>query len=314
MKPIVALSLGTALTLAAFGADAAQLRLAATVSDDTVRLGDFFDGIGKGDAERPVAPSPQLGRTVVFDADFLRRLAQTYHVAWQPAGPETRILVTRTARTIGIEQLRGPVIAALARRAAGGRLEVEFDNPLLQVVVASGPNPEIAVENVFYNATQSHFSAEAVVGAGGPTPQRISITGRATLIVQMPVLTRRINPGDLISHDDIGWAEFNANQLGGALAASETDLINHAPRRPLAVNTPIYLYDVEAPRLVNRGQMVTMVLRTYNMLLTTQGKATEDGAAGQVIRVLNTQSNRTVDATVVSANEVTVFVAGAALN
>ncbi|MEI6558994.1 MAG: flagellar basal body P-ring formation chaperone FlgA [Rhodospirillaceae bacterium] len=314
MKPIVALGLGTALSLAAFAADAAQLRLQTTTTEDTIKLGDFFDGLARTDAERLIVPAPPLGRSVSFDADFLRRLAQTYHVDWQPASRETRILVSRAARTIGIEELRKPVMAALARRSAGGRLEVEFDNPLLQVVVPSGPMPEITVEEVYYNANQNHFSAEAVIGAGGPAPQRVSLAGRARLIVEMPVLNRRINPGEVITRADIGWVEFNANQLSGNLAASEADLVNHTPRRSLAVNIPVYLYEVQAPKVVSRGQMVTMVLRSRNMLLTTQGKATQDGAAGEVIRVINTQSNRSVDATVVSANEVTVFVPSISTN
>ena len=312
MKPIVALSLGVALSFAAIGADAAQLRLNATVTEETIRLGDLFDGLPKGEADRPIAPAPVLGRTAGFDADFLRRIAQTYHVDWQPASRDVRIMVSRTARTIGIDELRKPVIAALTRRAAGGRLEVEFDNAALQVVVPSGPMPEITVEDVYFNPNQGHFSAEAMIGAGGPAPQRVSLSGRATLIVEMPVLNRRVNAGEIISRADIGWIEFNANQISGNLAASEADLINRTPRRTLAVNTPVYLYEVQAPRLVTRGQMVTMVLRTRNMTLTTQGKATQDGTAGEVIRVMNTQSNRTVEATVLSANEVTVFVPGAA--
>ena len=312
MKPIAAISLGAMLSLAAFGADAAQLRLNATVTDDAVRLGDLFDGLAKGEAERPVAPAPVLGRTNAFDADFLRRLATTYHVEWQPASKDTRILVTRAARTIGLEEIRKPVLTALSRRAAGGRLEVEFDNPQLQVVIPSGPLPTITVEDLYYNPNQGRFTADAVVGAGGPTPQRVAIGGRASLIVEMPVLTRRINAGEVITHADIGWIEFNANQLSGNLAASEAELVNRTPRRALAINTPIYLYEMQAPKLVSRGQLVTMVLRTRTMTLSTQGKATQDGAMGEVIRVVNTQSNRTIDATVVSAAEVDVFVPGAA--
>ena len=314
MKPIVALGLGTVLSLAAFAADAAQLRLGATVTEETIRLGDLFDGLPKGEADRPIAPAPVLGRSAAFDADFLRRLAQTYHVDWQPASKEVRIMVSRAARTIGIDELRKPVIAALGRRATGGRLEVEFDNPNIQVVVPSGPLPAITVEDVYYNPNQAHFSADAVIGAGGPAAQRVSLSGRASLIVEMPVLNRRVNAGEIISRADIGWIEVNANQISGNLAASEADLINRTPRRSLAINTPVYLYEVQQPRLVTRGQLVTMVLRTRNMTLTTQGKATQDGAAGEVIRVVNTQSNRTVDATVLSANEVTVFVPGAAIN
>lgn len=314
MKTIFALSMATMVMVMAASADATQLRLNATVTDETIRLGDFFDGLAAGDAERLVAPAPALGRTVAFDADFLRRLAQTHHLNWQPAAKETRIMVSRAARTIGIEDLRKPLITALARRATGGRLEVEFDNPDLQVILPAGPAPIISVSDVYFNANQGRFSAEAVIGAGSQTAQRVTLSGRATLIVEMPVLTRRISPGEVITRSDIGWVEFTSGQLSGNLAANENDLINHSPRHSLGVNTPIYLYEVQVPKLVSRGQMVTIVLRTSNMVLITEGRATQDGGAGELIRVVNTQSNRTVDATVVAANEVTVFAPGSVRN
>jgi len=205
-------------------------------------------------------------------------------------------------------------MAALTRRTVGGRLQVEFDNPALQMVVPSNPPPVITVDNVFYNPGQSHFSADAIVGFGGPAPQRITVGGRTTLMIEMPVLARRVNPGEVIAAADIGWVEFNSAQLYGNIAASEADLVGRTPRRSLPVNTPINLYDIQAQKLVLRGQMVTMVLQTPHMLLTTQGKATQDGAKGEVIHVLNVQSNRTIDATVTGSNQVAVAAPGAFLN
>jgi flagella basal body P-ring formation protein FlgA len=170
------------------------------------------------------------------------------------------------------------------------------------------------VENLYYSQILSHFSAELVLGAGGTAPQRITVAGHATLMVDMPVLVRRVNPGELITHADIGWVEIAANQLVGNIAASESDLINRTPRRSLQVNAPIFLYDVVPLRLVTKGEMVTMILKTSTMYLSTQGKAVQDGAKGEVIRVQNLESNRIVDATVVGSNQVAVYVPGAVLN
>jgi len=129
MKPIAAISLGAMLSLAAFGADAAQLRLNATVTDDAVRLGDLFDGLPKGEAERPVAPAPVLGRTNAFDADFLRRLATTYHVDWQPASKDTRILVTRAARTSSRPARSPRSLCSAIRRSASAASPVWGSDP-----------------------------------------------------------------------------------------------------------------------------------------------------------------------------------------
>ncbi len=315
MKPIITLGLSAALSLLALGADAAQLRTAATVADDQIHLGDLFDGTGE-QAERPVAPAPAPGRTQVFDAEFLTRLAQTYHVDWQPNpdGSEAKVTVTRAGRTVGIDDLRAPIVQALSHRAVGGKIQVEFENPAFHMMVPAGPPPVISVDNLYYSQVLSHFTADLVIGVGGPAPQRITVGGHATLLVDMPVLLRRVNPGEVITHADIGWVEMNANQLVGNIAASESDLVNRTPRRSLSVNTPVFLYDVIPLKLVTKGQMVTMVLRTPTMLLSTQGKAVQDGARGEVIRVQTLESNRIVDATVVGSNQVAVTVPGAAIN
>ena len=49
-----------------------------------------------------------------------------------------------------------------------------------------------------------------------------------------------------------------------------------------------------------------MVLQQKSMTLTAQGKALEAGTDGQVIRVVNTMSNRTVEAVVIGPNQVSV--------
>ena len=58
---------------------------------------------------------------------------------------------------------------------------------------------------------------------------------------------------------------------------------------------------------VNRGTGVTIIFESPTMLLTVSGRALDSGARGEVIRVKNLQSGRTVDATVISPNEVAVF-------
>ena len=313
MKPIITLGLGAALSFMTFAADAAQLRPTVTVTDDQIRLGDLFDGL-TDQADRQVAPAPAPGRQMVYDSDFLQRLAQSYHVDWQPTSTDSKVSITRASRSVGIDDLRGAVVEALSHRAVGGRLQVEFENPALRVVVATNQPSTVSVETLYYNQILNHFSAEVVLGAGGSAPQRVTVSGRATLMVDMPVLTRRVNPGEVITHADIGWVEISANQLVGNIAASETDLINRTPRRSLQVNAPIFLYDVIPLKLVLKGEMVTMVLQTSNMYLSTQGKAVQDGAKGEVIRVQNLESNRIVEATVIGTNQVAVHVPGAVMN
>ncbi len=67
------------------------------------------------------------------------------------------------------------------------------------------------------------------------------------------------------------------------------------------------------PLLVHRGDLVTIVFRTDNLELTAQGNALEDGAAGALVRIENTKSNRVIDAAVTGQDMVMVQSLGASV-
>lgn len=66
--------------------------------------------------------------------------------------------------------------------------------------------------------------------------------------------------------------------------------------------------DVRAPVLVTKGSLITMVVQTPTMTLTSKGKAMDNGAMGEAVRIQNSQSKTVVEGEVVSAG--TVRIAG----
>ena len=71
--------------------------------------------------------------------------------------------------------------------------------------------------------------------------------------------------------------------------------------------------DVAKPELIARGETVTIMFQVPGITLTIVGKAVDPGALGDVISVLNVQSKRTVQATVIGPGRVSVNAAGARL-
>jgi flagella basal body P-ring formation protein FlgA len=61
--------------------------------------------------------------------------------------------------------------------------------------------------------------------------------------------------------------------------------------------------------LVVRGSLVMMKIQTSLMTVTAQGKAQQDGAMGETIRVLNTQSNRVVEGVVTAPGVIDIHMA-----
>lgn len=309
----LALSLGAFLALSVGTAGAVSLNPDAMVSSDRIRLGDLFTDLG-AQGKREIGPAPAPGRSVVYDAGYLTRLAHSYQVDWQPAPGESQVVITRATRTIGATEIRAALTEAMTRRVSSGRLQIELDDRGAPIQLPAEARVDVTVENLYFPPAQTRFSAELVLSNESGVFRRVPVAGRALTFIEVPVLSRRVSPGDVITPADITWIEAPTSQLASDVAISEGDLVNRTPRRSLGVQTPVSLRDIQAQRLITKGALVTMVLQAPNMLLTTQGRAMQDGARGEMIRVVNTQSNRTVDAVVVNYNQVSVPRPGGMIN
>jgi flagella basal body P-ring formation protein FlgA len=92
-------------------------------------------------------------------------------------------------------------------------------------------------------------------------------------------------------------------------AGYETDatrLIGKRLRRSLREQAAIPPRALEAPKLVNRGDRVTIVVNHGGMQVTASGTALRDGAQGEYVRVRNETSERIIEGEVVATRRVQV--------
>ena len=126
--------------------------------------------------------------------------------------------------------------------------------------------------------------------------------------VTVPVLLRDIATGEVVTADDLTEAAVTGN-LPANTADSADQLIGMAARKPLRAGRPVSLSEVRQPILVVKGSLVTVRVSMPGIELSTTAKAIEQGAMGDVIRVMNLTSNRVVQAVVSGPGETTVPVA-----
>lgn len=117
-------------------------------------------------------------------------------------------------------------------------------------------------------------------------------------MVELPALLHYVPPGQTIAPEDVGIIRVPADRLVQAVVAEPDDLIGKTPRRAVRPGQPVRIADVQLPVVVRKGDLVTIVIESKFMRLTVQGRANEDGAEGQTIRVANTRSGKVLDATV----------------
>ncbi|WP_207476459.1 flagellar basal body P-ring formation chaperone FlgA [Arenibaculum pallidiluteum] len=307
MKQIVIMVLAAAAFVAAVSAKAATLRSDGEVAGDRITLGDLFEGVGER-AGVAVGQAPAPGRRAVFDAVSLHRLARQYGVDWAPAGQGDRIALTRSSNVVGAEAVQLALAEALSDRIREGRLSVELDNRAIEIHLPLDAAPSLSVEAVTLDQALNRFSA-AIVAGEGRSQVRIPVSGKAMAVLDVPVLTRRLAVGEAIAPTDIAWTELRVGRGMEDVARTEAQLVGLAVRRPLAPNTPVRLGDLRQPTLVTKGQIVTISLERPGIQLTAKGRALQDGSQGDVVRVVNTSSNRTIEATVTGQNLVAVSAA-----
>lgn len=149
--------------------------------------------------------------------------------------------------------------------------------------------------------------AIAVAGLGAASPAYANpAAATQNTGTMVPVLARSIMPGEVIQENDITWLSVPARQVNQTIIGDADGLVGLAARRPVSAHMPVRFSDVQRPILIKRGALVNMTVKSANMTLTTVGRAQDNGSKGDVIRISNASSNKTVTGYVVSARDVIV--------
>jgi flagellar basal body P-ring formation protein FlgA len=312
MTKIAAIIAAAALSLSAVAAQAQILRSEVVVEGDRILLGDIFDQLTDG-AGVSIAQAPGPGKKIVIEADFLARIAQANRLNWRPQSRLDRVVVSRTGFEVGTDAIRAALAGAIQDSASGrmrGRIEVDLDMRGIDMTVGSQAATSVAVESLSVDPNSGRFTAMMIAPARGPVQARQQVAGRAVTLLDLPVPARRIMPGEVISIRDVDWIQVRDERgLGDVLTEAES-LIGQTPRRTLPAGQPVRVRDVAAPITVGKNSSVSMIFETANMTLLARGRALQDGAVGDTIRVINTQSNRTIDAVVAAPGLVRIVRAG----
>ena len=288
----------------------AMLKAAIVVDGDKVTLGDLFDATAFADvpeaAHVAVLSAPRPGDSLMLDALALQRFAAKQRIDWPNTQALTAIKIERTGTPIDAETVERVLRDGLAAQGLQGHLGIRLSGALPALYVATGTAPSLSVEKLTVDPTTGQFQAALRAPADDPAGATVKVTGRAYGIIELPVLVRDIKPGETISARDVVLTDMASEKLGQNVLTAASDLIGRAPKRMVRAGQALRLGDVEAPVLVKKDMIVTMTMRAPGMTLTAEGRALQDGAAGDAIKIMNTNSKRTVIATVEGEGLVTV--------
>jgi flagella basal body P-ring formation protein FlgA len=285
------------------------LKASATVPGEIVRIGDLVENAGAV-ADVPIFRAPDLGQTGSVPVASVLEAVRGHHIIGLDSRGLSEVAVTRAARAITAKDVEARVLQALAGKYGlpdSSNLAVVFDNEVRTIMVEPTATSELAVIRFTYEPRTTRFDV-AFELPGSLVARRLPLhfTGSLSETFNALVPTHEIAQGQVLKAADLAVERRpKANSTSSTLTAvaqAEGQSAKHALRAGQVIRQA----DVAKPELVGRGDTVTIVFQVPGILLTILGRANEPGALGDIISVVNVQSKRTIQATVIAPGRVSV--------
>jgi flagella basal body P-ring formation protein FlgA len=284
------------------------------VDADVVRLGDLFEE-PLSDGDIAVAQAPKAGQTMTLDARFLQQVARAYRLDWKPRSKYQKVVIGRMSQRVTAPMVRDAIAVAVQERIGSSTdLDVALDGGDLELDLPTDVDNSVAVSAINFNPDSNRFAAILVAPADGPPIIERTVFGTVYEMAQIPVPKRLISAGETISAEDLEWQPVQLTRLTGNSLTDAEQLIGRVAKRPLKAGQILRQSDVAVSPVIRKNDLVQLVVKTGQMTLSVQGKALQDAALGQTIRVINVNSNRQLSGTVVDAGTVAVGFDLAAIN
>src|SRR5487761_2127370 len=310
--------IAAAATLLALGASAAasdelrpKLKAEATVTGGIVHIGDLVENAGIV-AKVPIFRAPDLGSTGMVSAEAVAEAVRAYALIGLDTGDVSEVVVTRASRTIPAKDIEERVAQALSEQYALGPrkdIAVTFDRELRAIQVEPTTKGAPRVASLNYDSHSGRFDVTLDMPTGAAIRGTLRLTGRAAATAEFVTPARAIERGEVLKAADVVVERRPRAEVTRDMITNADQAVGFAARGPMQPGRPLRAADLMRPDLVQRNETVTLLYQVPGITLTVRGKATEGGAEGDVISVLNEQSKRTVQGVVAGPGRVIVSTA-----
>ncbi|OUR75700.1 flagella basal body P-ring formation protein FlgA [Alphaproteobacteria bacterium 46_93_T64] len=288
--------------------EAAQVTLknTLTVEGDEITFGDVFHG-AEEKTEYVIASSPAPGKNITFKASSLAFVARKHGLEWNPSRSIQRVTVIRRGQRIPEQQITEEIYAALETELQSDQFEMALTSRGLNIQVSVNELPIIEVESLSYSLRKETFSAILVAPADAENPRRYRVAGKIYQQVMVPVTAHLMRAGEEIREADIDYKMVRRGKVSRNVAIHIDDILGKSPRRTIRTGGLINLNNLGEPVTIPKGKIIAVTLKNGGIALSITGRALEDGAEGDVIRVENIASRKIVQAQIINAQEVRII-------
>ncbi|BAZ93843.1 flagellar basal body P-ring biosynthesis protein-like protein [Thiohalobacter thiocyanaticus] len=140
----------------------------------------------------------------------------------------------------------------------------------------------------------------------GPTEWKIYVSGKISVFGQVVVASEPLLRGEAVGEAQLRVVERELSGLSYGYFDRTDKLTGMLAGRAIPAGTVITPNMLSAPRLINRGDRVTLLTGSERFQVRMRGEAMSDGTRGERIRVKALNSQRVIEGWVVSRGVVKV--------
>jgi len=224
-------------------------------------------------------------------------------LAWQPAETFADSAATRWQSHAAIRTTAQSFVDAFAASHHEGRIQVKLGRLDQRLRLKSCAMPLEA-----FMPDGGRVMGNTTIGVRCPDEGGWNIYVSAKIDVFGPVLVARqpVPRGTPLRESDLELVERNLSNLPYGYYSDPQPVIDQLAKRTIAAATVVTPSMLQAPKLVRRGELVSVIAETGVLKIRTRGKALGDGKAGDLVRVRSEGSRRVVDGVVISPGVVKV--------
>lgn len=305
------------LSTAAFSSNGTWLTLKAEalVDQDSVRLSDIatFSGTSENQVKTigatVVARSPQPGQTRFVSTNYIRiRLKQagvdTSSMIFK--GP-TDVRITRQAAAMPIQRIQRAVETAIRSRMPWKNEDVTISEVTLDETI------QLPTGRLTYRIVPSRnedYLGRTILAlhlfVDGEPVRKVWVNATISVMADVVTVIRPLGKHSYIEPADLSVERRSLEDLSSNTVRRIDDALGNRTTRMIYPQTVLQSSMFASPPLVRRGDIVKIVANSGPMIITATGMVKQQGCKGEMVRVVNTDSNRIITARVTGPGTVEV--------
>lgn len=156
------------------------------------------------------------------------------------------------------------------------------------------------------NNRKGDVALVAIVSVGGVARNEVDLYGWADVFAPVVCVSRNMRRDAIIGKQDVYLARENLSHQPAGVLTDTQDVIGRVLKQSVRADSTLKTWMVEKPATVARGDMVTILAESAEFKISVPGKVLEKGYRGELVRVRNAMSRKTIYARVTNGTTVAV--------